>query len=304
MPYQRVFIGKTSIRYRSCSAKGKRRGRLVIMSGLREFIEKYDDALRRFAAMGLEVVCFDWPGQGGNPRLTPCPYLVHSDGFDLHLKAAFKVLDAAGFIADDVPLFIFGHSMGGHLALRFGRDLQAKRGLTPKGVMLAAPMMMPPTFMPPRLILMLAAVICAFGFSRKPLPFRTDEAKDFSQGNKLTRDPEGYALQHHLIDQNPALRTTGPSFGWVRSAYSSCLATTGVRNWLRQCDFPVQVHLPGAEMIVATDYFDLCRNDLPRGEVFDYPEAKHELLLEYPEVRTAIWERLSGFINAQLSASI
>ena len=69
---------------------------------------------------GLEALCLDWPGQGLSQRLSPkFPYKVHCVSFDQHLSALNAAMADAGFDQPEkTPLLAFGHSMGGHLALR------------------------------------------------------------------------------------------------------------------------------------------------------------------------------------------
>jgi alpha-beta hydrolase superfamily lysophospholipase len=39
---------------------------------------------------------------------------------------------------------------------------------------------------------------------------------------------------------------------------------------------------------------------LPRAEIHHYPSARHELLLELPDVVELLWQRVGEFINTQL----
>lgn len=299
MPYF-DFNGQ-SLRYETLSAEGKRRGRVIMMVGFRDFIERYHDAMANFASMGLDVLCFDWLGQGLSSRLGSGSRVVHVDDFSVHLRSAWALADSVGFFGDDEPLFLFGHSMGGHLALRFGRDLHELMGVKASGVMVISPMLMPPHAwgLSPRLIVGLASAFCALGQGKRGVFFGQGgfHNPDFDEGNRLTRDAEGYSVYYRLTSETPALRTDIASFGWVRAAYSSCLSTTGSRSWMGGYGLSVQAHLPGDERVVEKSYFDLCRSALPRGECFDYGDARHELLLERPEVRSKLWSNLRRFVG-------
>ena len=298
-----IDLAGVSIRYRITLAKSKSRGRIFVLPGLTEFIEKHEDQTQAFHAMGLDVLTIDWPGQGLSSRLTQHPRLIHSDGFDQHLDAVVAAGQAAGFLDGKLPVMIFGHSMGGHLGLRLGDRLRHQFDIAPRGVMLSAPMIMPPV-MPPKFIFAALSFICKLGFARKPVPFQQGFSRNsnFSPKNNLTRNPVGYQLQHDLIRINSDLRTQGPSFGWVRAAYESCLATTGNQNWMASYAAPVQAHLAGDDTVVGASYSAPCLAQIKGAEIFEYPDAKHELMLELDDVQDAIWGRLKAFVDRQLAA--
>lgn len=298
-----IDLAGVKIRYRITLAKGASRGRIFVLPGFTEFIEKHDDQTQAFRAMGLDVLTIDWPGQGLSGRLTQHPHLIHSDGYDQHLDAVVAAGQAAGFLDGALPVMIFGHSMGGHLGLRLGHQLRHQHNIAPRAVMLSSPMIMPPV-MPPKFIFSALSLVCKLGFSRKAVPFQQGFSRNsnFSPKNNLTRNPIGYQLQHDLIRINPDLRTQGPSFGWVRAAYASCLATTANQDWMQGYEAPVQAHLAGDETVVGASYSAPCLKEIKGAEIFEYPDAKHELMLELDDVQELIWGRLKAFVDRQLTA--
>lgn len=309
-----IVIGKTYLRYRVTKAKKAARARIFVLPGFTEFIEKHEDQTQGFAAMGLDVLTIDWLGQGLSTRMTSHPHTIHINSFDKHLESLLAAAEDAGFLDGDLPLIVYGHSMGGHLALRFGQMLAAINAprLKIAGVIISAPMIMPPKS-PPRLILAYATIICALGFGRKSvfsqkkidaqIKLQLSLARDgeFAPENELTRNPKGYWVQCDLFTKNPHLRAHGPSFGWVRAAYASCLATSGNLSWMQAYDLPVQAHLAGDETVVNVSYSATYLRQIVRAEVYEYPKAKHELMLELDEVQGMIWARMAEFINKNLN---
>ena len=298
-PNQYTTANGMKIRYRVYPAQGKKRGRVLVLPGFTEFIEKHDAQSSQFAAMGLEALCLDWPSQGLSQRLSPqFPQLVHCVSFNQHLLALKAVMAATGFDqADNTPLLAFGHSMGGHLALRHASenpDIQA--------VMLIAPMIMPPV-KPGRIISFLLNMLCPLGLAARPLFFRQDdiERRQFHPKNVLTRDPEGYMFQYDWFCRNPDLKVSGPSFGWARAAYQSCLTHTANPQFLSQINIPVEVHLAGDERVVNANASAQFLPYLPQGVMHIYPDARHELMQELPATRDLIWQRLAAFVEGQVS---
>ena len=299
-----IAVDEISIRYAEQKPqKGKARGRVLVLPGFTEFIEKHQDQTDGFAAMGLEALSIDWPSQGLSTRMVEGnPYVIHSDGFEQHLDVIRAAMDDAGWMNNDLPLMIFGHSMGGHLGLRLAHDLNKECKVTVKGVMLSAPMIMIPVIMA-GLTLKLLNWICRIGFARTGVPGQQGFSRNtdgFNPLNILSRDPEGYLLQYRLIDENPALKTRGPSFGWVRAALTSCLATTRNQAWMEAYDLPVQAHLAGNELVVHRKASPKYLGYLKNKDIFTYDSARHELMLELPEVREAIWSRMGQFVDARL----
>ncbi|XDZ66778.1 alpha/beta fold hydrolase [Alphaproteobacteria bacterium LSUCC0684] len=292
----RLKVDGVDVRYRSHLNGARSRAKVLILPGFTEFIEKHAETVAHFANMGIDSLILDWPGQGLSGRLSPkYPMVVHTDGFDLHLKALTAVAQEAGFVDHRLPLFLFGHSMGGHLALRYSKMMRDFLS----GVILSAPMIMPPV-QPPWLIEALAQVICLLpGMSKLPVMFRQSKARDeiFNPQNVLTRDPEGYALQVNWWNKNPALKTTGPSYGWVRAAYQSCTETTADSSWMSTVDLPVSAHIPLDEVVVSLKHSLNCLPAVPGIEIHEYADARHELLLELPEVRQLFWRRVEDFVE-------
>ncbi len=289
-------IGNIQIRYLVTEPQAPIRGHIVILPGFTEFIEKHALQVEFFASLGLRSLVLDWPSQGLSSRLNPrYPDLVHATDFKDHLQAALAVIDCAGF--QDRRLFLLGHSMGGHLALR----LASSDCLTVLGAMVSAPMVAPP-ITPLRGIKFLLDILCACGLSGYPLPFHQSRKRsaDFYADNPLTTDPAGYRVQFDLFESNPALRVLGPSFGWARAAYRSCLATTANARFMSAVSCPVQAHLAGDERVVAGQYSRPYLRHIPNIEIYDYVDARHELLLERQEVQSLICRRFADFIAAHL----
>ena len=305
MTTQWITVDTVDVRY-DIQRSSKAKARIIILPGLTEFIEKHQDQIDGFKDMGgkgrMETICIDWPGQGLSSRMAnDHPTVIHIPSFDFHLKAIKAVVDDAGF-GDDKPLFIFGHSMGAHLGLRLAHELKAERGWDIRGVMISSPMIMIPVVLR-GITLMLLNGICRLGFAKTGIPGQQGFSRpraQFNPMNVLTRDADGYMVQHRLFEKNPKLRTRGPSFGWVRSALASCMATTTNSAWLKAYDIPVQAHLAENEMVVHRFASEPALKQIKGVDIHIYDNARHELMLELPEVRAAIWQRMADFINNRM----
>ncbi|MDC3234477.1 alpha/beta hydrolase [Candidatus Puniceispirillum sp.] len=266
---------------------------IVIFPGFTEFCEKYSKEVLRFHERGCNVLVIDWPGQGQSGHFGWHPLAVHCDDFDHHIGAMDAVIKKAGL--NDHDLVLFGHSMGGHLALRYA----VWRPHDVKAVILSAPMMAPPV-MPVWLIRVVSYLLSNIGVARRHPPFHhvlsLDEVRHYRVGNTLTRNQRGYEEQFFWFDDAPELRRSGPSIGWVNAAYRSCARYTLNPTWLAQINAPVLAFLAGDERVVSAP---ATIGSLPRIRNLhriDFEGARHELMRELPEVTDALWQHIDAFL--------
>ena len=267
---------------------------IVILPGFTEFCEKYSPQVRRLHQSGHNVLIIDWPGQGLSGHYGKDPLAVHCDDFSIYLDALDAAIKAVGLWQDQ--LFLFGHSMGGHLALRYA----ARRPAHTLGVILCAPMMAPPV-MPIWLIRGISAFLQRMGLSNAYPPFHRvpelDWVRKYRPDNKLTRWPQGYESQFFWFDDMPRLRRSGPTIGWINAAYQSSAQCTLNVDWLRSIRVPVLSFVAGDEKIVSASATDYALPFVPHLERHDFAGARHELLHELPEVTDQLWASLLAFIE-------
>ena len=268
---------------------------VVICPGFTEFCEKYAAVAARLTARGHDVLIIDWPGQGRSGHLGELPLSVHIDDFQDHLAAADSLMTAVGMESGQV--IFLGHSMGGHLALR----LAARHLARTVGAIVMSPMIAPPV-MPVWGVRLLARVIIAAGFGRRPAlgrrPRTLDEERVFHDRNGLTRLREGYEAQFLWFDDAPELRRSGPTAGWVLAAYDSCVATTLDEGWMRRLKLPVLAMTAGDESIVHKRSTDRMIPFLPDCRHVCFDGARHELFNETEAVRNDVWDRIGMFLDS------
>lgn len=106
-----------SIRALTWPAAGPPWATLLLVHGIGEHAGRYDQVGRRMAAAGIEVRAYDHPGFGasGGPR-------GHVERWtDLHRMLAGQ-LAAARAVEPHLPLVLYGHSLGGLVALGYAMD--------------------------------------------------------------------------------------------------------------------------------------------------------------------------------------
>ncbi|HIG79225.1 MAG TPA: alpha/beta hydrolase [Cycloclasticus sp.] len=113
---------------------------MCLIHGLGEHSGRYSKMAEHYASFGIEVVSFDLRGHGksGGQR-------GHSDDFAQLMKDIGRFLYQASKIDTSKPHFIYGHSLGGTLAIKYALTHPGEYS----GVILSAPMFKP-AFEPPK----------------------------------------------------------------------------------------------------------------------------------------------------------
>lgn len=277
------------------SAAGTPRGTVVVCTGRTEFIEKYFEFVGELLARGYAVVCFDWRGQGLSQRVTAdrtAGHVAHFSDYDLDLEAVVEQL-LPGL---PKPYVLFGHSMGGHLALRY----LAAQPQTFERAFLSAPMLK--AWMPLALRLAstpLAWVMRALGRGEGFTPGGkgSDGTATPFEENRVTTDRARYERNNAILRADPDLAISGPTWTWAGEAFASM-------RMIRRKSFGKKIQCPLLIVGAAHDRIvnqgpdvTLIRN-VKRGLFVLFSDAEHELIQERDEIRRVFWTAADAFLNA------
>lgn len=260
-----------------------RRGRVLILPGRTEYIEKYGLVVADLARAGWGAAVIDWRGQGLSDRLAGDPRLGHVVGFadyQLDLQAVLGAVDEG----HTMPWL--AHSMGGCIALR-----ALIAGARPPAVVFSAPMWGLAQSRPMRLALRaLARVAGPLGRDRVYVPTTGPDyglpSMSFTD-NPLTRDREQFGRMQAQIRTHPALALGGPSLRWIDAALAEIAALA------RQPSPPVPalIGLGDNERVVDPVAIRRRAAGWPGARLVEYPGAEHELLMERPATRDDLMTR-------------
>lgn len=267
------------------------RGRMLLLGGRGDMIEKYLEPAVHWAAAGWRVTTFDWRGQGGSGRLLPQHGIGHFEDFGRWIG------DLGALIADwnadsDGPAVMVGHSMGGHLLLRALVEGVAR----PDAAVLIAPMLgLRSAPIPQWAGPSIARAICALGFGR--CPAWKEMPNSALRRWRLTHDAERYADEVWWRTQTPEIAVGAPSWRWIAEAYRSMLATERSPR-LSRMDVPTLVIGTTADRLVSPDAIVRVAGRLPDARLHMYgPEAAHEILREADGVRLDAFARIDAFLD-------
>ncbi|KAJ3006246.1 UNVERIFIED_CONTAM: hypothetical protein HDU68_004188 [Siphonaria sp. JEL0065] len=115
------------IYYHIWKPAGEIKAQALYFHGLGEHIERYDSHFSKYADAGILIRSMDWRGHGRTVK-------SNKDGIQGYHKSFGQVfedmlqlysIDIEG-VSKSVPTFVFGHSMGGLLALLFAKNFGSK----------------------------------------------------------------------------------------------------------------------------------------------------------------------------------
>lgn len=271
------------------------RGTILLVNGRGDFIEKTWESMRDFAERGFATVSFDWRGQGKSGRLGDGAEPCHADGFDRLLADAVALLDGP-WAQLPQPLFIAGHSMGGHMTARL---LGLRQQRFAKAALLAPMLGIQSGPLPPAMIRRLVRLMIGRGRARRYAfgqgGYGPRMQSPLRQG-RLTGSTERFADEAWFMATLPELRLGGVTFGWLQSAFDSIdkLLGPGVPEAIT---LPILMLLPEHESLVDPEASRRFAARLVNAEVVDVAGARHELLRESDALRAAVLERLDRFFT-------
>lgn len=274
------------------------RATAVIVTGFREFGEKYFEVVRDLHDRGLEVWQMDWRGQGGSDHYLrdlqkPWYQGYDRDADDLQ-QFATKIVERR----DGIPMFVIAHSMGGHIAIRHLHDYPD----TFDFAVLTAPMFRINTGGIPKWV---ARPLAWGGDIASPESYviggkAWEYDHDFAvEDSDVSQDPVRYRIGEEYMRLNPMLRLGSATFGWLRNAFRS-ISIINEHDYLSQIRTPLLLASPRNDQIVLPEAHDAACKAMPACELFPIAGAKHEIWMERDDFRGPWLERFDSFVARQL----
>ncbi|MGD9864199.1 MAG: alpha/beta fold hydrolase, partial [Pseudodonghicola sp.] len=263
--------------------EGAVRGTVLLFPGRTEYAEKYGPAAGDLAARGLATVAIDWRGQGLADRLLDDPRPGYVGRFSDYQQDVAAVLAAAATLDLPRPFFLLAHSMGGCIGLR-----ALTEGLPVAAAAFTGPMWgirLPVPLRPLAYALAYGGPLLGLGHRLMPSTSRANyvEAQPF-EDNALTTDPAMYRFMQQQLAAHPELGIGGPSLRWLREA----LAETAALARLPAPALPCVTFLGTAEAIVSAPAIRARMAGWDRGALELVEGARHEVMMERPEIRARV----------------
>jgi lysophospholipase len=260
-------------------------------------VEKYGRVARDLAARGWSSAAIDWRGQGHSDRAPGTGDRGHVDDFARYQEDVAALLATTRAAGLPEPFHLLAHSMGGTIGLR-----ALAEGLPVAAAAFSAPMwgIQMQAYLRP-LARGVSAVGRRAGLGRREVPTGPREsylAVTPFAANALTTCPETYAWMVAQALRDPRLALGRPTLQWLHAA----LADLRVLRRMPAPSVPVLVGIAGEETIVDNAAIRRLAASWPAARTETYPTARHELLMERPEIRRAFLDATEAHFTAATRA--
>ncbi len=274
------------------AATEQARGTVLFLEGRRECIEIYLEPIVEWTGRGFDVFVFDWRGQGGSDRPLADPHKHHVRSFDDYRNDLQAFAEAVVRPQQRGPLIVFGHSMGGFVAL----DWLIQERPNVAAAILAAPMLALPVsswMHGTSLGLCHMAMRLGFAESYTPGEGRFDPACWSFENNPLTQDPERFQLILHCFTARPELAIGGVTYGWLGAALEALIR---VRPRLGEVSVPTLLLNSGQDRVTLSHEVSYWAQNIPAITEKIHPSARHDIMAETDDIRLQVWRDIDAFL--------
>lgn len=271
----------------------------IVLTGRNEFVEKYDEIARELNGRGFDVWTMDWRGQGLSTRALPNRQRGYVSSFVYYLSDLRAFLKLIGETTH-LPRFIFAHSMGGHITLRYLHDFPD----AVTAAVVTAPMIdMTTRRFPPGLARVVVELGMLSRLAHRYIPGMNDydPSQDLFDGNENTSDRDRFERRVRLLSENPELVLGGVTFGWLDAAFRS-IALLRKPEYLRDITTPLLVFAAMDDRVVNISAIEHAARDLPNCQLVHLHGSRHEVMHESDRVRDEFWRHVDAFLTPYLSS--
>lgn len=275
---------------------------VVCLPGLSEFGEKYFEVARTCLGLNLAFWVIDWMGQGASARYLKNPQKRHSRDFeedveDLHFLYTEYIKHSS--VHPDVgriPVAMLSHSMGGNIGLQYLHrhpDVFECAGFSAPMFGIQTLSALPQWFSNGLSATLKNMAGGCFVFGGGPW---NDNMRAFDGKDALSRDPERVKLHSWWFAEKPDLQVGSPTFGWIYHALQACERVCDA-DFSSQVSTPCYIGLAEDDRLIENDAARLVAGHLPQCSVQDFPQARHEILMETNTVRDAFFKSFYALIE-------
>jgi lysophospholipase len=271
------------------------RGRVVVLGGRGEFVEKYaTELVGELLGRGFEVFSMDWRGQGLSQRALADPEKGHVEDFAVYSRDLHQFLTTiVGAPSGPSPVLLLAHSMGGLTTLRLLAEYAQER--LASGALVCSPM----TGLKRALAIRAALLLAPRGsrrshdYARGAGPF--SQVRRIFTENRVTHDARRYGFTEQWFAAEPRLRLGGPTFAWLRAGLEG-VETVMTPGFLARIAVPVLLLSARQDALVEPSSHDQVARLCPSVVLKHYADSKHEIMMEIDAIRARFWGDFDAFV--------
>lgn len=286
-PGRRIYC----VRYRADNPKGV----MMISHGFTENAEKYKEILYYFVKLGYLVYMPEHCGHGRSYRMTEDPSLVHVDSYRRYVKDFLYVSRIAEKENPGLPLYLYGHSMGGGIAAAAAAAVPELY----KKVVLSSPMIRPATGKVAwHDAKMISYVFCKMGKGKRYVAGQSpyDGREDFEKSSSTSR--ARYEYYQEKRKKEALFQLNAASYGWLQAA--GVLNRDLQKKAWRTIQAPVLLFQADDEKLVSKKEQERFIKKLARrglGKMVPVPGSRHEIFNSDTRTAEIYWKMVFRFFQ-------
>lgn len=298
-PPDDFFISADGLRIRygfwPCGQKGGGTP-LLLLSGRKEFMEKYRETITELNQRRYDVYSLDWRGQGLSDRQLADRHKGFVRDYQDYLDDLDRLLERIVRTRTDSVPVCMAHSMGAHILLRYLHD---HPGSIARAVLVSAMIDIHLPFCARRLIPLIVRLAKRLHLEDAYVPGAGAYGAPDRRfaGNRLTSDRRRFAREHRIIAERPDLALGGVTYAWLGATLRSIdrLRAPGFGRRIRT---PVLMLSAEKDRIVCNRAQQQLCGTMRACSLTRMAGARHEILMECDSIRAAFWEAFDGFMAA------
>lgn len=267
---------------------------IVLLTGRASFIEKNQEFIDDLTRRGFNVELMEWRGHGGSDRPILHSQKCHIDSFQTYLNDLHLYLENHVAPRHPGPWIMVGVSMGGHLALRYAHDHPEHI----KKLALVVPMIDMATAPFPRSIVgPLTWWMCFWGFQETyAFGFKDIILTTIPPFSRETHDKNRHEKTYETMRMYPDFVISGPTFGWVKAAHESIVAT-GTPDFYNKITMPVFIQLADLDHLVVNGIVPSKCAAMKHCTMKTYKGSYHNITKETDDIRNSFLNDLELFLK-------
>lgn len=268
----------------------KARGQIFISHGYAESTLKYRELAFTFYQHGYSVYVWDHRGHGWSDRIGPQRHSVDVRQFQDYAADLQHLLTIMPH-SSHVPTFLFGHSLGGAIAI----DFMQKNPERIQAAVLSSPLLIPRLRgLPVSWVTWLARSMARVHAPDKCSLGGAGTAKEFWSFRWAgTRSLARFDLfKNETLKAD--LRMAGPTNRWVITSFEAAASLLAPER-MAQLSMPLFVATAGYDRLVRADAIQEFCARAPRAESHVYAESHHEIWNERDMIRNPYLDDILSF---------
>jgi lysophospholipase len=267
------------------------KGTVCLIGGRTDFIEKYSETIGKLNQKGMDVLSFDWRGQGLSTRLLKNRRKGYVKDYNDYVGDLSVFVEKIYMKNASRPYILMGHSMGGHIAIRY----LAEHGNIFDSAVLVSPMIDIRTFpFPKKLLQKIIRIFVKAGYDKVYISGNDRQMENKFKRNSLTSDKSKFEKSKKFATENPQIAIGGVTFGWLHASFDS-IDLLNQPGYLENIRTRVLLFSAENDRVVCNNAQKRLCGRLPNCKFIQVSGSRHEILQEKDIIQKQFWNIFDHF---------